>query len=187
MNKNLEDYIKIYKFMPIETCQEIIGELQDANWKQHEYYIPSQNIFSSINGNRELDVTYMETAIQKPFLEGLKGVFRHYIKELEFPWFDSFVCCTSPRFNRYSVGRIMNEHCDHIHSIFPGEPKGVPILTALGALNEDYTGGEFVMFGDKEYKIKAGEIMVFPSSFLYPHKVNEVKTGTRYSFVSWAM
>jgi hypothetical protein len=31
-----------------------------------------------------------------------------------------------------------------------------------------------------------GDVIIFPSTFLYPHKVNEVKKGIRYSFVSWA-
>ena len=55
----------------------------------------------------------------------------------------------------------------------------------VGLLNNDYTGGEFMMFQDKEYKIKAGEVLIFPSNFLYPHKVLPVKDGIRYSYTSW--
>ena len=42
------------------------------------------------------------------------------------------------------------------------------------------------MFDDeKEYKIKQGEIMIFPSVFLYPHRVAPVTKGVRDTFVSW--
>ena len=34
--------------------------------------------------------------------------------------------------------------------------------------------------------LKTGDICIFPSCFLYPHEVTELKKGTRYSFVSWA-
>ena len=42
------------------------------------------------------------------------------------------------------------------------------------------------MLRDKEIKLKTGDILLFPSGIVYPHKVNEIKKGTRYSFVSWA-
>ena len=69
--------------------------------------------------------------------------------------------------------------------MFDGERKGVPILSCLGVLNNDYEGGEFVMFDDYKIDIKKGELLIFPSSFLYPHKVNPVTKGIRYSDISW--
>ena len=41
------------------------------------------------------------------------------------------------------------------------------------------------MFEDKEIKLKTGDILIFPSNFMYPHRVEPVKKGTRFSFVSW--
>jgi predicted 2-oxoglutarate/Fe(II)-dependent dioxygenase YbiX len=79
----------------------------------------------------------------------------------------------------------MAEHCDHIHDMFDGHTRGIPILSIVGVLNEDYKGGEFVMFEDKIYELSAGDVIIFPSIFLYPHRVNPVTGGTRYSVVSW--
>ena len=77
-------------------------------------------------------------------------------------------------------------HCDHIHDMFDGTRKGIPTLTILGLLNDDFEGGEFLMFDEeKEIKLKAGDIMIFPSVFLYPHKVAAVTKGVRDAFVSW--
>jgi predicted 2-oxoglutarate/Fe(II)-dependent dioxygenase YbiX len=80
----------------------------------------------------------------------------------------------------------MNEHCDHIKDLFIGEVRGIPILSVLGALNNDYKGGELVFFQDQIVELKQGDLMVFPSVFMYPHRVETVTEGTRYSFVSWA-
>jgi predicted 2-oxoglutarate/Fe(II)-dependent dioxygenase YbiX len=54
------------------------------------------------------------------------------------------------------------------------------------ALNDDYEGGEFAFF-DRElkYKLKKGSILLFPSSFMYPHEIMPVTKGTRYSIVTW--
>ena len=79
----------------------------------------------------------------------------------------------------------MSKHQDHITSLFTGDIRGIPILSIVAVLNENYTGGEFIMFDDYEIKFKAGDLIIFPSIFLYPHKVKPVKKGIRYSFVSW--
>ena len=79
----------------------------------------------------------------------------------------------------------MNYHCDHIHSLFDGERKGVPILSCLGLLNDDYEGGEFFILDDLKIELKKGDLLIFPSNFMYPHRVEPVLSGIRYSYISW--
>jgi PKHD-type hydroxylase len=53
-------------------------------------------------------------------------------------------------------------------------------------LNEDYEGGDFKFYGDKEVALKEktkGSILVFPSYM--QHCVEEVTKGNRYSLVVW--
>ena len=38
---------------------------------------------------------------------------------------------------------------------------------------------------EKEIKLKKGDIVVFPSVFMYPHRVDRITEGVRDSFVSW--
>ena len=79
----------------------------------------------------------------------------------------------------------MASHCDHIHSLFDGERKGIPILSVLGLLNDNFEGGDFIFFDDYKIKFNKGDIIIFPSIFLYPHRVAPVTKGTRDTFVSW--
>jgi predicted 2-oxoglutarate/Fe(II)-dependent dioxygenase YbiX len=64
-------------------------------------------------------------------------------------------------------------------------------LSVSVILNDNFNGGEFAFFdktGKKElHKIAPvqGDIIVFPSNFMYPHAVHPVKFGTRYAIVSW--
>ena len=58
-------------------------------------------------------------------------------------------------------------------------------------LNEDYEGGDMI-FGRqnlreelKRIKMKSGTMCLFPSNFLYPHKIEKITKGTRYSVVAW--
>ena len=60
------------------------------------------------------------------------------------------------------------------------------MLSIVGQLNEDFEGGEFVMWGDQVIPFEKGDIIIFPSNFMYPHRVEPVTKGERYSYVSWA-
>ena len=42
------------------------------------------------------------------------------------------------------------------------------------------------MWGDQVIPFEAGDVIIFPSNFMYPHRVEPVTKGARYSYVSWA-
>ena len=79
----------------------------------------------------------------------------------------------------------MHWHADRVQEMFDGERKGIPTLSVVGLLNDDFEGGEFTMFEDYKIKLKTGDVLIFPSTFMYIHQVTPVVTGTRYSWVSW--
>lgn len=57
-------------------------------------------------------------------------------------------------------------------------------------LNDEYEGGDLVFSDQKKLetkrcKLKKGSIVFFPSNFMYPHKIEPITKGTRYSLVGW--
>lgn len=56
-------------------------------------------------------------------------------------------------------------------------------------LNDDFEGGdfEFHLANNEVMKIKAeaNSCIMFPSNFMFPHKVTEIKNGVRYVIVGW--
>ena len=186
MERNLEAYIKTYKMLDEETCKQTIKEIEEIHWSQHTFYNVTNGSYGTRSGDKELDIGYSQTSTKNVIMQKIWDSYLNYVKDLNFSWWSSWSGFTEVRFNRYKETRLMAEHCDHIHSIFEGERKGIPVMTALGSLNDDYTGGEFVMFEDTVIPFKAGEIKIFPSCFLFPHRIDPVTEGTRYSFVSWA-
>ena len=89
------------------------------------------------------------------------------------------------RFNRYAPGQIMRQHHDHIHSIFDGKVKGVPVLSFIMNFNDDYEGADLFFWEDTIVKLGKGDIIMFPSNWLFPHGVTEATKGKRYSAVTW--
>ena len=53
-------------------------------------------------------------------------------------------------------------------------------------LNDNYEGGEIII-ADTIYKPKKNSAIIFPSNFMFPHSVNQVIEGTRYSIITWLM
>ena len=188
MDRNIESYVKVYdNWLDADKCKQTIKELESADWQQHTFYNAQTGTYGAQSGSRELDVSWQQNITTKPYImQRIWDCYMQYTKDLNFTWFNSWQGYSEVRFNRYNEDRLMALHCDHIHSMFDGQRKGIPTMTFLAILNEDYEGGEFIMFDDKEIKFKEGSAVVFPSCFLYPHTVKPVTKGVRYSCVSWA-
>lgn len=81
-------------------------------------------------------------------------------------------------FVKYGPGQHFQEHTDHGFSYNC-------VVSMVGYVNDDYEGGEiaFRMQGIN-VKPKAGDLFVFPSNFMYPHRAMPVHSGTKYSIVT---
>lgn len=186
MKNKLENYVVIVKdAVPKKLCDKAIQELKSANWTQHKFYNHQTREHKALSGDKELefsgDLIESHDEIMIRVWHGIKRYIEHY----DLPWFSGWSGHSDLKYNRYKKGMLMKEHCDHITDLFEGEKRGIPTLSVIGALNNNYSGGEFVMFKDKEYKFDKGDLIIFPSNFLYPHKVKPVTKGTRYTYVSW--
>ena len=188
--KNLKDYIlHLDNWIPKDILKITLKELIiNKQWEQHKY--SDKNLVKRpLNGDRELDVCFGNNLTYLKELHELtwKALEKYILIDKKGEnYFNGWKGFNQIRFNRYRNNQIMSKHCDHIHNLFTGDKRGIPILSIVGVLNNDYQGGEFIMFDNYEIKFKPGDVIIFPSVFLYPHLVKPVKKGTRYSFVSWA-
>ena len=185
--KTIEDYISVENTIPKNICEELIDECNKKEWKKHTWHNYAAGTHNS-EPTKELDVMPCTQEQQDKITPYLLKALEDYQIKVCVPGekTQSFLTIFSPiKFNKYEVGTMMREHYDHIHSLFDGKRKGVPIVSVVANLNESYEGAEFYCRG-KEIKLKTGDILLFPSNFMYPHEVKETTKGTRYSFVSWA-
>tara|TARA_R110002049_G_scaffold114013_2_gene264882 strand:+ start:872 stop:1447 length:576 start_codon:yes stop_codon:yes gene_type:complete len=188
--KNLKSYIlHLNKWIPKNILNVTIKELtKEKNWEQHKWSYSKKFKKQSKNGNKELDVCNGNSLTHLKDLHHLtwKALEKYIlIDKIGGEIFNGWKGFSKIRFNRYKKNQIMSKHCDHIHGLFTGEIRGIPILSIIGVLNDDYMGGDFIMFNDYKIKLKAGDLIIFPSIFMYPHLIKPIKKGTRYSFVSW--
>jgi hypothetical protein len=75
------------------------------------------------------------------------------------------------------TGKHFAVHADH-------GPAYVTTVSAVAYLNDDYVGGELIFprFG-LTIKPEVGDLVVFPSTFIYEHSSEPIIDGTKYSIV----
>lgn len=76
------------------------------------------------------------------------------------------------------AGTHFKIHADH-------GPTYVTTVSIVVYLNDDYEGGEiwFPRFDNLKIKPKTGDIVVFPSNYIYEHASEDMVSGTKYSVV----
>jgi Rps23 Pro-64 3,4-dihydroxylase Tpa1-like proline 4-hydroxylase len=181
----LDSYIKIYySAIPEDVCDLILKEYQNC-----EDWNPSRTGNGEVNKfirncdtiglsmpdviNKNIDA---RKQIDSLLFEYSGNTLKQYVEE--FPHCQ-LISDSGYDLLRYNPGGYYSIHTDS-HKTTPRT------VSCSFNLNDDYEGGEFAFF-DREVIIKApkGSAIVFPSNFMYPHEVMEVKSGSRYSIVTW--
>lgn len=184
MNTQLVDYIKVYRnIIPDDVCKNMVAELDKTTLLPHTFYSHIQN--QKLTRGNDPEFSNINSATNKLVMQSAWEAINNYIvKDLQFAWFGNWGGFSSPKYIRYSTGHSMPKHCDHIHDIFT-DVRGVPVVSVIGVLNSDFEGGELVLLDNSTFDLKQGDIIVFPSNFLFPHEVKTITNGRRYSFASF--
>lgn len=125
----------------------------------------------------------MDTSKESLSLQGLwqdvydaqYAAVNDYCKEyniMELKYWESF------NFIKYGPGQHFQEHHDHGFSYNC-------TVSLVAYPNDDYEGGElYFRLQDLKIKPEAGDLFIFPSNFMYPHRAMPVSSGTKYSIVT---
>lgn len=190
---DVQDAIVVANVITPDECRDILEKEWD--WLKGSWFDYHADVNNCERGKVENEVRYSANYTQafgneeygfwlqgflKEKLISALQVYNESVKDFGM----SIDCITPIRINRYQEGNNIDEHIDHIHSIFDGTYKGIPVISFVGVLNDDYEGGDFMLRG-KKVPLKQGDVVMFPSCFLYPHEVTTVTKGTRYSIVAW--
>jgi predicted 2-oxoglutarate/Fe(II)-dependent dioxygenase YbiX len=182
---DIKDYIQVYKnAVPDELCNRIIKEYKDcANLIDAQ--VGGGQIRKDIRNVRNLNIS------EPVIIEENKEIRQQLDKDLyvvvakmlekyrEFLPHSTIAKDSGYVFLEYKTGGFYTQHTDN-YTIFPRA-----ISCSLN-LNDDYTGGEFGFFDNTvSYSLGKGDVIMFPSNFMYPHEIRPVLSGTRYSIITW--
>tara|TARA_R110000868_G_C10720465_1_gene750742 strand:+ start:122 stop:874 length:753 start_codon:yes stop_codon:yes gene_type:complete len=110
------------------------------------------------------DVIFRELQVVKDYTR------RFHIGELRY-W-------EATNYVKYGPGQHFQEHHDHGYSYNC-------VVSMVGFPNDDYEGGELAFrLQGATIKARVGDLYIFPSNFMYPHRAMPVTSGTKYSMVT---
>lgn len=187
-DSTLKNFIHVERgIIPAELCEYIIKDIETRPWTPHSWY---NTISDSVESEEtmELDIQPTTDEIQDLLTPIITQAAVVYNRKYSYPSKKTGQIITKfsiVRFNRYQPGQIMRQHHDHIKSLFDGMQKGIPVLSFILNLNDDYEGAELFFWDDYVVPLGKGDIIMFPSLFLFPHGVGEAIKGKRYSGVCW--
>lgn len=185
MDKLLTSYIRVYKgCLSKKVCNTTIQDFSNIQWHKADWGSGYQEEKIHQPGEHNRFESYDSTSTIDSIMNTMRECYIKYVEST--PFLDGFQGFCQNKFIKYGEGSFITEHADHIHGLFDGERKGIPVLSAVGLLNDNFEGGEFIMCQDEKINLSAGDMLIFPSIFLFPHRVEPIKSGIRYSCVTWA-
>ena len=167
--KNLSEYIEI---SPTKKAT-LLKDGKDIQDTKH------RNVYNyGLNESNEHDLLY-----KKLIFNTCSNAIKKYQKI--FPSLHQELKLESINLLKYVVGNFYKRHIDAFHKVNRQ-------LSFIINLNEDYIGGELIFyyphdqqFAYSKVELKTGDLIMFPSNFMYPHSIQPITSGTRYSIVCW--
>ena len=184
-NTKLREWIGYYEdIVPKDKCESLIAVTKNSGQLKPSAYANNSGKIKDSDKRVIMDDMWIPpgTGWHKVVNDFFGKVIKKYTDT-----FERFSCqrhCGF-RMNRYSTGGFMSEHTDNIHHSH-GQEYGYPQVSSLLFLNDNYKGGQ-LKISNITYNTKKGSAIIFPSNFMFPHEVNLITEGTRYSIVTWLM
>jgi Rps23 Pro-64 3,4-dihydroxylase Tpa1-like proline 4-hydroxylase len=181
----ITDFIEVYENMiPHSLCDRIIKEYESADSWQ-ESTIGTHLLNKEKRNVNEIgiscgDIIDKNPEIRKKLDEEIfqcaGKAIQKYNKKFPYAVIEQD---SGYQLLRYNTGQFYKQHTDS----YKQHPRAV---SCSFALNDDFEGGEFAFFNQElKYNLKKGSVIMFPSTYMYPHEVLTVTKGTRYSIVTW--
>lgn len=189
IESKITDYIKIYSNrLPNDFCDLIVDEYKNSDEWSLPYIGDGTETIDYTRRNCEVIATSQKDIIDKnpkvrqkideTLFKTINDCLREYNNNV-ISGALNIVSDTGYTLLRYKKDQYITQHVDASSDI------GRTLSCSIG-LNSEYTGGEFAFF-DKQIKftLNKGDVLMFPSNFMYPHEILPVISGVRYSVLSW--
>jgi hypothetical protein len=183
---DLKNFISVYDdIMPKKTFNILLKVCKNLDWEKAT--ISKNELNEDIRITEKCDLEDISNSmttvhwfhIMKKCFKYNIGLYvhRNNIKNIYRCEVESIQVLKYSKFNHYTW------HCD-------SSPINPRTFSCIYFLNENYEGGELCFRnpdGTGEFIIpkKENRMIIWPSSFLYPHTVKPVTNGERYTIVSW--
>ena len=180
----IEDYVKVYtNVLDKSECDNLVEKLKVEH--KVELASPFTDLIRKggvININpRKLELkSTVDSVVEKVsehintnYCQEIRPFFYAYGNKLDHYDFQVL---------RYDKNDFFRVHHDH----YAESMNFSRLLTACIYLNDDYQGGNLDFPSiEKSFRFNTGDIIVFPSNWMFYHGVSPITSGVRFSIVMW--
>ncbi len=135
------------------------------------------------------NIKYIDNVRDRIFIDGLKE-YASKIRSFNWSYYDTkSFHCSEMIIRRYNEGsEFKYHHDDIIGEIFPHwflRRQNILTCNFYFSDAEDYEGGDLVFTCGKTFHPSMGDIIIFPSNWMFYHEVQRITKGKRYSGTVW--
>ena len=189
-SNNMSDHILyLPSFIDKDICKSIMDSLDNLERDDSTPYTDGL-LNDDADTYFDPDIKYIDKVRDRIFIDGLKE-YASKIRSFNWSYYDTkSFHCSEMIIRRYNQGSEFKYHHDDII----GEMfqhwfiRRQNILTCNFYFSDakDYEGGDLVFTcSDKKYHTSVGDIIIFPSNWMFYHEVQKITKGKRYSGTVW--
>lgn len=186
--KFLEDYIVVIKDAVCkDLCDKIVSTYKDSDdWELPNAGYPNIKTYPS-NDARNCSIIYTShrNNLHKAFVrQEIDNELFIVAANCITKYKEIFPNCNTSEDSgydllKYHTGGYCLSHIDSFSKI-------TRTVSCSMLLNDDYEGGEFAFFDRRiKHSLSKGDVIMFPSNYMYPHEIMPITSGTRYSIITW--
>ena len=183
-----EHIIYVKSFIDPDDCKEIISCLDNKDLDKSAPYTKGL-LNDEADSFFDPNIDAVERVKQKVFTEGLK-LYAEKIRAFNWSYYgeDKFHVSEMVVRKYHQKSEFKYHYDDIIGEIFPHWfLRRQNILTCNFYFSDakDYEGGDLVFTCGKSFHPSMGDIIIFPSNWMFYHEVQKITKGKRYSGTVW--
>lgn len=152
--------------------EELIEQAENGQWR--DGFVGNQAKVDSAVRITDIHDIDQKSEIHQELLEVFLACLEKYIQKYTL----SIKKAEHLRVARYPVEGYYKPHAD--------AENGSRQLSGVLFLNEDFQGGELnFIYQDLEIKPKAGDLLLFPSNFIFRHECKKITEGNKFLALTW--
>ena len=188
-SSSMQDHIlHLPSFIDKDICLSVINSLDNLDKDKSAPYTDGL-LNNDADSYFDPDIEHINLVRDRIFVDGIKE-YASEVRSFNWSYYDTdSFHCSEMIIRRYNKGsEFKYHHDDIIGEIFPHwflRRQNILTCNFYFSDADDYDGGDLVFTCGKSFHPSMGDIIIFPSNWMFYHEVQKITKGKRYSGTVW--
>ena len=188
-SSSMQDHIlHLPSFIDKDICLSVINSLDNLDKDKSAPYTDGL-LNNDADSYFDPDIEHINLVRDRIFVDGIKE-YASEVRSFNWSYYDTdSFHCSEMIIRRYNKGsEFKYHHDDIIGEIFPHwflRRQNILTCNFYFSDADDYDGGDLVFTCGKSFHPSMGDIIIFPSNWMFYHEVQKITRGKRYSGTVW--